>query len=603
MRNKMTGWVNLAYAKHAAFITVLLSNLLASADELKHLVRPEKLDLGGGVTLSTVIQKPSGDGPFSVVLVRTPYSATFGNDWMDVILQRFRSMGYVTVVQDCRGTGDSTGTWAPFSNEHDDGVKTLEWVKEQEWCNGKIMTFGGSYTGFTQLAAVPRVKGVAATITTVPAYDWYDVCYEGGAYRLGINRVWDSMMARPRKGQDLLLKVTGTGLRLGNANWRAVFTHLPLTNWDRAFGVNIPWNKDVIDNPQPGQFWLRSTTSSEAKNNSSPNLTVSGWYDIFLSQTLKNLPDLHRDRENTKHHVIIGPWGHFMDPPNDPAPVEDRDLGTNEALDLVQTYSDWFGHLVGGEKTGVETWPYLRIFVMGANKWRHENEWPLKRAVDVRYYFHSDGKANSRSGDGRLDTKRPGHEPSDRYQYDPADPVPSVADVVSFNFRSVDQREVETRNDILVYTSKKLVAPLEVTGPVKVVLHAASDKLDTDWTAKLVDVYPDGTAYNLCEGIIRARYRESLEKPQLLAPNKPYEYTIDLWATSNLFKKGHRIRVEISSSNFPRFDRNPNTGNRFGTDTRFLVAQQTVFHDGLRSSHIVLPVVPRVFGDNCVSGN
>ena len=230
---------------------------------------------------------------------------------------------------------------------------------------------------------------------------------------------------------------------------------------------------------------------------------------------------------------------------------------------------------------------------MGRNKWRNEKEWPLPGTRYTPYYFHSDGSANSASGDGTLSLVKAGAEPPDRYVYDPNDPVPTVGGCnLTLPAGPMDQREVEKRKDVLVFSTEPLKEELEVTGPVKVVLWASSSAPDTDWTAKLVDVHPDGRAFNLCDGIVRARYRESFTEPTLIEPGKTYRYEIDLWVTSNAFLPGHRLRVEISSSNFPRFDRNPNTGHVFGKDAELKKATQTVFHDGDHPSHILLPIVP-----------
>jgi putative CocE/NonD family hydrolase len=256
---------------------------------------------------------------------------------------------------------------------------------------------------------------------------------------------------------------------------------------------------------------------------------------------------------------------------------------------------EWFEYWLKGRETGVQDWPAVRLFVMGENVWRNEQEWPLARTQLTPWYLHSAGQANTRGGDGVLSAKAPEEEPPDRFSYDPADPVPTRGgnNLVGPPTGPFDQSTLEERPDVLVYTSAPLERAVEVTGPVKVILHAASSARDTDFTAKLVDVHPDGKAYNLCDGIVRARSRESVTQPTLIEPGKRYRYDIDLWVTSNLFKAGHRIRVEISSSNFPRFDRNPNTGHDFGADAQLLKAEQTVFHDSEHPSHILLPMIPR----------
>jgi hypothetical protein len=230
---------------------------------------------------------------------------------------------------------------------------------------------------------------------------------------------------------------------------------------------------------------------------------------------------------------------------------------------------------------------------MGINQWRDEQEWPLARTRYEKYYLHSIGKANSLNGDGLLDTKPPEDEPGDVFNYDPHNPVPTTGGCnMTIPAGPFDQRKVEERSDVLVYTTAPLKKPVEVTGPIHVILYASSSGFDTDFTAKLVDVCPDGTAWNLADGIIRTRYRNSSKKPELIEPGNIYKYDIDLWVTSNVFLPNHRIRLEISSSNFPRFDRNPNTGHPFGKDAEIIIAQQTIYHNFKNPSYVLLPIIP-----------
>jgi putative CocE/NonD family hydrolase len=254
----------------------------------------------------------------------------------------------------------------------------------------------------------------------------------------------------------------------------------------------------------------------------------------------------------------------------------------------------WFDYWLKDIETGIMDEPPVSIFTMGENCWQALPDWPPPKMRELRYYLHSNGSANSASGDGTLSTAPAGDEPADRYSYDPDDPVPSLGGAnLTIPSGVADQRPVEERADVLVFTSEVLERPLEVTGPITVELWAASSAVDTDFTAKLVDLRPDGYAQNLLDGVIRARYRDSASDPRPIDPGKPYRYTIDLWATSNVFFAGHRIRLEISSSNFPRFDRNLNTGETFGEGTRWVTAEQTVFHQVEMASFVSLPVIPR----------
>jgi putative CocE/NonD family hydrolase len=287
----------------------------------------------------------------------------------------------------------------------------------------------------------------------------------------------------------------------------------------------------------------------------------------------------------------MGPWAHGVGVRK----VGELDFGAEAALNLGELQFNWFEYWLKSRETGVQDWPALYLFVMGENRWRGENEWPLKRTSLTSYFLRASGKANSLKGDGSLSTIEPGEEPPDKFTYDPNDPIPTVGgnNLVGATAGPHDQTKVEERQDVLVYSTAPLEKEIEVTGQVKMVLWASSSARDTDFTAKLVDVHPDGKAYILCDGILRARYRKGSDQAELLEPDKVERFEIDLWVTSNLFKSGHRIRLEVSSSNFPRFDRNPNTGHAFGADAELLTAQQTIFHDKAHPSHLVLPVIPR----------
>ncbi len=292
------------------------------------------------------------------------------------------------------------------------------------------------------------------------------------------------------------------------------------------------------------------------------------------------------------HKLMMGPWTHGglfqtrqgdLTFPSEAAP-NGRDLRLR-----------WFDRWLKGVKNGFDEEPPINIYVMGADRWRSECEWPLQRAVNTNYYLHSGGRANGLVGDGMLSATAPDREPQDTYNYDPSNPVPTLGGNVAMHPPRVgpyDQTSIELRSDVLVYSTPPLDADVEVTGPIVLKLFASTDRKDTDFTGKLVDVNPAGYAKILLEGVIRGRYNKTFHEPHLLKPNEVNEFYVDLWSTSNLFKKGHRIRIEVSSSNFPKYDRNPNTGNTFGADTEGLVARQTIFHDRSHPSHVILPVIP-----------
>jgi hypothetical protein len=365
-----------------------------------------------------------------------------------------------------------------------------------------------------------------------------------------------------------------------------------------------PYYDDWLAHPDDDDYWQQWSIERQHSKVAAPAYHLGGWYDLFLGGTLRNYISMRHNAGTQESRrgqkLIIGPWAHGSSPSNLVGDMDFGVLSSPDSLDLNGIQLRWFDYWLKGKDNGIMREPPVKIFVMGDNVWRDENEWPLARAQYTSYYFHSKEGANTLRGDGVLTTEAPDSEPTDVYLYDPRHPVPTLGGANMLPGAALhalhgpkDQRPVEARSDVLVYSTSPLQDDVEVTGPVTVTLFAASSALDTDFTAKLVDVHPDGYAQNLADGIIRARYRESRIEAKLLEPGKIYEYIIDLWATSNVFKAGHRIRVEISSSNFPRFDRNPNTGHAFGEDAELLPATQTVFHDVAHASHVVLPIVPR----------
>jgi putative CocE/NonD family hydrolase len=529
-----------------------------------------------GVNLSANIFRPKAEGTYPVIVMRTPYGK--GEAKHDDG-QFLASDGYIFVIQDCRGTGDSDGKWYPGINERKDGYDTHQWILEKPWCNGSIGTLGGSYVGYTQWITAPDAGDyLKAMYTTVPLFDWYkDTAYTGGACNLAQMMDWGTEMAICPKGQ--------TDNR-ENMEGHEAIRHLPLSTWDEMIGFKVDYLRDWIAHPEFDSYWQQYRMIDELDKVKAPNITISGWYDIFVSQAFEYIGRLKKE-STAGQYMVVGPWPHGVT-----RKVGEIDFGKDAQLNSRNLQKNWFDQWLKGKDTDIDKWPPLRIFVMGTNKWRDEYEWPLARTQFTPYFFHSTKGANSINGDGTLSTVAPGDEPFDKFVYDPANPVPTKGGCnLTIPAGPFDQTEIERRSDVLVFTSDVLSENLEVTGPVQAVLYAASSAEDTDFTAKLVDVYPDGKAMNICDGIIRARYRNG-GKAELIEADKTYRYEIDLWPTSNSFLKGHRLRVEISSSNFPRFDRNPNTGHKFGADAELVKANQKVYHDKLYPSHIVLPVIP-----------
>jgi putative CocE/NonD family hydrolase len=534
-----------------------------------------KIPMRDGVVLSANIFLPSAEAKFPVILSRTPYNKAKSGGSLP-------SQGYVVVSQDCRGKGQSAGTWVPFIHERSDGQDTIRWIARQPWCNGSIGMMGGSYVGFTQWSTAP-VSGdlLRALFTTVPLIDPYDdLAYVGGAFQLRLMMGWGS----------------STGGSKVMAKWQRDdwLRTLPLRTWDTALDLPVPYLQDWIAHPQYDDYWKPGSIRGQAQHITTPIFAVCGWYDIFAGSVIGHLNAVREQSpspEARKHqHLLMGPWPHGA---NRSQKLGDLDFGKDSLVDMPAIQSQWFDRWLKQQPSDVDSWPPFRIFVMGRNQWRDEQEWPLARTKFTPYYFQSGGSANTAKGNGRLTTDNPATQAADRFVYDPDDPVPTLGGcLLGGGAGPYDQSEIEQRPDVLVFTGDPLASQLEVTGPVKVLLYAATTAPDTDWTAKLVDVWPDGRAINLCDGIVRARCRDRDRSPSLIEPGKVYRYEIDLWVTSNVFLPGHRIRVEVSSSNFSRFDRNPNTGHAFGADAERCKATQTVFHDAEHPSHILLPVIP-----------
>jgi putative CocE/NonD family hydrolase len=550
-----------------------------------------------GLELSTDVYLPAEGGPFPVLLNRNPYNNNLDRYVIDAVY--FAQRGYAAVTQDVRGRWDSPGEWYPFVHEMQDGYDTLEWVARQPWSNGKVGLWGASYHGLAQwLAAQMGHPSLAAMVPRVAtSHQYHHWVYTGGAFQLGFNFWWClSMSTHTTQVQYLWFPEE---LHLQTLYW-----HLPLITMDEAAGRRIRHFRDWIGHPTYDDYWRSLRPIEEHYGEIGvPAFGIAGWFDVFLQGSLNNFMGMTKhgrtDRARRGQRIIVGPWIHDQGERGTISKTGDIDFGPAALIDLRAEEVRWFDSWLKGIDNGILGEPRVKLFVMGANRWREADEWPLPETRVTPYYFHSGGQANSLFGDGTLTPVAPGQEPADRYAYDPRHPVPTVGgstccaeDTVPISMGPRDQRPVEWRPDVLVYTSPVLETDLEVTGPVQVVLFAASSARDTDFTAKLVDVFPSGYAMNVAQGILRARYRDSWEHPTLLEPGRIYQYGIDLWSTSNCFLKGHRLRVDISSSNFPQFDRNPNTGHPFGQDAELEVARQTVYHEAGHPSHILLPNIP-----------
>jgi len=537
------------------------------------------------VNLSADLYLPRAAGPFPTVLIRTPYS----NNIPDMIRKgrALANRGYACVIQDVRGRWDSEGEYYPFLNEARDGYDTLEWVGHQPWCDGKIGMSGASYQAAVQWMSAPlQSEFLTCIVPRVMCNDYFaDLIFPGGAMQLNVAITW-GMRTRARTSQSIDFH-----------NWTELFRTLPLADLADKVGEDVPFWQDWINHPTDDDYWQPLKLTNRFDEVTVPVLEMSGWYDLYGHRSFNHFNRLRQhggSPASRNPKLIVGPWAHRL---GGCTCTGDVDFGVGSMLDLDAIELNWFDCWLKGIDNGAIDDPPLRIFVMGVNKWRDETEWPLARTDWQEWHLHSGGSANTVIGDGVLARSASADEPPDQFIYDPLYPVQTLGgsncctpDVVPWG--PYDQRPVEMRSDVLCYTAEPFDADVEVIGPIRLILYAATDGLDTDWTAKLVDVSPTGYAMNLCDGIIRARYRDSFTDPSLLDPPQVYEYTIDVGATANVFQTGHRIRVEISSSNFPRFDRNPNTGNPFGKDAELRTAKQTVLHSDEYPSRLILPVIP-----------
>ena len=562
-----------------------------------------------GVTLRADVYRPDAPGRFPVLLSRLPYDKNGRRRPGDIDV--FVEHGYVVINQDTRGRFASDGDeFYPLIWEAQDGYDAVEWAAALPYANGRVGTMGQSYLGATQYLLAPaRPPHLVASFPASAAADFHQcwVYHTGGAFELGWQVPYAILMARDtiaRRGLTAtLLPELERLLAPAPTPWAPpisdeAYRRLPLTAWADLLGPVAPYFADYLRHPTDGPTWDINLEHRYGEI-TAPMYHVTSWYDIFLHGGLANFSGLRQhartDAARRAQKLLIGPWAHLF-PYTSPTSTGtgDIDFGAAALIDLHEVQLRWFDQWLKGVDTGILDEPPVKLFVMGENRWRDEHEWPLARTRYTPYYLHSGGSANSVRGDGGLSPRALGDEPSDHFTYDPADPVPTRGGNTLIIAMGVqDQRPVEARADVLVYTTEAMTDPLEATGPLTVTLYAASTAPDTDFTAKLVDVHPDGFAQNLADGIVRARYRESRTTPKLLTPGEVTRFTIDLWATSHVVLSGHRLRLEISSSNFPRFDRNLNSGEDQATGTRWQTARQTIFHDARYPSHITLPVIPR----------
>lgn len=548
-----------------------------------------------GIVLRADIYRPKAEGKYPVLLQRTPYNKSGGVSFG----VRAASRGFVTIIQDVRGRYSSEGEWYTFKNESNDGYDTVEWAAALPYSDGKVGMFGGSYVGATQMLAAiahpPHLAGICPVVTASNYHDGWT--YQGGAFEQWFNQSWTSGLAQDTFDRKV---AHNTNALLGMG--KLPLTSYPLFNFpdtsSSLYSTNslAPYFIDWLAHPSYDDYWRRWSIEEHYADINVPSLTIAAWYDIFQGGSLRNYSGTRAhggDRARSGQRLLVTIGGHA----GGGQKIGDVDFGPAAAqFDEDEVTLSWYEYLLKGVQNRFAKEKAVQIFVMGRNEWREEDDWPLARAQSRKYFLHSDGGANSLRGSGSLSAAPPLKDSADHYVYDPANPVPTVGGPLCCDGWHMppgprDQRAVEGRDDVLIYSTPTFAADTEITGPISLELFAKSTAVDTDFTAKLVDVAPDGFAQNLTEGIIRARYRDSQETPALMNPGQIYKFTIDLWSTSNVFLKGHILRLEVSSSNFPRFDRNLNTGDAQSTGEKFVSATNTIYHDGEHPSALVLPVV------------
>jgi putative CocE/NonD family hydrolase len=591
---------------------------MADPSQPRHEVLIDKtvmVSMRDGTRLAADIYRPKADGRFPAIVERTPYNREESVILRTKTPQYMAERGFVFIVQDVRGRFGSEGRWEPFVDdgwgENRDGFDTITWIAEQPWCNGQVATGGGSYSGQTQMLLAPTRPpalrcGFVREAASDLARQW---CYRGGAFEWAFNLDWSL-----RHGAFGMQRQLGL-IQRAFAGEQTRFESLPL-NVGPLVHHPFHWFHAILDHPDDAPFWDAFNFEKQYGEIDTPLYHLAGWFDIFLDGSLRNFTGIQKHgrskRARSSQKLIIGPWTHgpSIQDPAFARHVGEMDFGPSAVVDFNAEMLRWYDYWLNGAETDVLKEPRVRYFMMGANEWRTADSWPPPEARGTRWYLRQEKSGSATSlNDGTLALEKPdGKEPPDAYRYDPAEPVATVGGNTLYSamrksnageetpdFASTagprDQRPVEPQ--CLSYTSVPLASDLEVVGTAAVTLFASSSCVDTDFVAKLCDVFPDGRSILVVDGILRARYRRSRSKPRLLKPKKVYRLEIDLWPTAWRFAAGHRLRLAITSSNFPRFDRNLNTGEQAATSARMDIATNTIYHDKKRPSFLSLSVMER----------
>lgn len=558
------------------------------------ILRHQPVPMRDGTVLYADVYLPAEPGRYPVIVSRTPYGVQ--RDGSHQRLIRFAQNGYAAVFQDVRGRYESEGVWEPFRDEARDGYDTIEWAASQPWSNGRVATQGGSYLGHNQWAAASQnppslVAAFPAVASTNLYANWITM---GGAFRLAFNYGWGVVRMPDR---IMLPQYWHTAdYAPEELKYENILMHLPLIDGDlKSAGYEVSHYRDWIRHESLDDYWQEINDEARFEQITVPAYSFGGWFDIFVMGTINGYVGM-RNRGGSQiaregSRLMIGPWGHGAS-----RRVGDVDFGPDAYVDQFEEELRFYDYWLKGIDNGLDSEKPVRIFYMGVNRWRSEENYPIPGTEYRQLYLSSETGANSVRGDGKLSFDTPSRNGTDTYRYDPDNPVPTLGGNNCCGAPTIagprDQRPTERREDVLVYTSDVLTEPLTIAGPVSMKLYAATDGRDTDWMVRLIDVHPDGFSFPVSEGILRARFHQGLDRVSLLTPGQVYEFDIEMTGTANVFQPGHRIRVHITSSNFPQFDRNPNTGAPLGMESEVRIATQTIHHGSDRPSHILLPLVP-----------
>jgi putative CocE/NonD family hydrolase len=588
LRSRLLLWSQTTVAGLGVVLWVLYllaPSLLAHAIGLRRpqfAVRVQKhaiMTTTDGTRLSSEIFHPRHTDRTPTILVRIPLSKTFKNSlFVSVVGRMWAERGYTVVIQGTRGRYESGGIFYPLHDERQDGIETLSWISKQPWFNGQIATWGGSAFGYTEWAiSDQQTPGPSALAIYFASSDFHGMFYPGGAFSLYSALSW---AGRSHGREDLADFPPAKDITRAAEGF-------PMIDADRRLtGQEIPFFRDWVQHPERDSYWIDIDGTNRSAALKAPVLLIAGWYDPFLPSQLDDFTRIRASAPSTvsEHsRLIIGPWTHASE-----VVFPNGVRGENFRRQSLALSLPWFDEMLQPSRSQDKDLLPVKIFIMGKNEWRSEKEWPLARAHLTSLYLESGGKANSAAGDGKLDLAEPlPDEPADSYLYDPQHPVLTAGGaMIGAAAGIVRQNAIESRSDVLVYTTEVLQNDIEVTGPISLVLYVSTSAANTDFTAKLVDVHPDGSAYNVSDGILR------LSNSGFAGTAEVHEIHVELWPTSMVFFKGHRMRLEVSSSNFPRFDRNTNTNSNIATEKNPISSFQVVHHDSRFPSRLVLPFVP-----------